>query len=68
MKVLEITSIRELLLMKVVAGNQCLLARFLKINRGTLRKYKDDMNNERHVVIIQNGKYTFMNECTQGRK
>ena len=44
----------------VFLGNQSKLAKFLKINRGTLRKHVNDLNNKNHVIIQQGDKYTFM--------
>ena len=43
-------TIAELLLTPYYRGNKTLLAKELKINRGTLRKYLPDTNGELHFI------------------
>lgn len=49
-------TIQDLLNTKMYRGNQSFLARELGINRGTFRKYKDDMTGEFHIIREANGK------------
>jgi len=52
-------TIRDLLYTPALKGNQTTLAKLLNINRTTLRKYKDDTDNARHVIFMRNDKYVF---------
>jgi hypothetical protein len=45
----EITTIPELLIQ--TRGNQTAVARMLKANRGTIRKYVDDRKALRHAIV-----------------
>lgn len=60
MVTLNVYTIRELLYTPAIKGNQTTLARLLKINRGTLAKYMVDIDNTRHIVILQDDKYILM--------
>lgn len=60
MKVINTYTILELLLTPTIRGNQTVLAKLLKINRSTLRKYLDDTTNANHVVLVNDNKYVFM--------
>ena len=56
----QVFSLSELLLTKAIKYNKSELAKFLKINRGIINSYIDDVDCERHSVIHRNGKYIFM--------
>lgn len=56
----KICSLSDMLLTKAIKYNKSELAKFLKINRGIINSYIDDVNCERHSIIYRNGKYTFM--------
>lgn len=49
--------INDLLSNSFYRYNQTLLAEHLKVNRGTLRKYKDDLAGDKHIVRKENGSY-----------
>ena len=55
----QLYTIRELLYTPAIRYNQSTLAKLLHINRNTLRKYKDDSDNTRHVILVLNGTYVF---------
>lgn len=60
-------SVPEILRSDYYSENQTSLAWALGISRGTLRKYMNDTENKNHVVIVRDGKYTFMS-ATIGAK
>ena len=55
----EIYSIPQLLMTPTIECNKSRLAKLLGIFRLTVAKYKDDINNESHVIIKVEGKYRF---------
>ena len=59
-------SIADLLCTMSFLGNQTKLSAFLKIDRMTLRKYMDDINQTNHMIVRREGKYVFM--CATNRK
>jgi len=56
----KIFSLSDMLLTKAIKYNKSELAKFLKINRGIINKYIDDVDCERHGIIFTDNKYTFM--------
>lgn len=53
-------TIQSLLLTPTFMGNQSKLAKLLNVSRGTIRKYKDDINNDHHVVLKKDETYVLM--------
>jgi len=56
----KITSLNEILMTPAIKYNKTKLAKFLKIDRGIINSYLDDINCERHSIICRDGKYIFM--------
>jgi hypothetical protein len=61
-------TITDLLLTPFYRGNQTLLAKELKINRGTLRKYMLDKSGESHIIRKQYGEYVLFGKVTKDDK
>jgi len=62
-------TLNQLLLTPYYRGNKTLLAKELKINRGTLRKYLPDESNDFHFVLKVAGHYElFTNQSNKGDK
>lgn len=53
-------TVKELLSSPAIKHNQSRLSTFLKISRGTLRKYMEEDDFSRHAVLYLGGTYTFM--------
>ena len=59
-KIVTTYSIADLLLTWSFKGNELKLSKFLKISRGTLRKYSSDRNQVNNMIVRDSGKYVFM--------
>ena len=61
-------TLSELLLTPYYRNNKTLLAKELKVNRGTLRKYLADTDGESHIIRKQYGEYVLFGKLTKGDK
>jgi hypothetical protein len=61
-------TLTQLLATPYYRDNKSLLARELKINRGTLRKYLADKDGESHIIRKQYGEYVLFGKLTKGDK
>lgn len=56
----QVYTIRELLLSPTMLGNQTKLAKMLRIDRMTLGKYRDDVENKYHCILRADEGFIFM--------
>lgn len=69
MRLMKTFSVPELLRTHTTNCNQSELTRLLKVNRNTIRKFKNDVHNINHVIVMIEGKFHFytktrgLNKC-----